>query len=80
MSKPTVIIVKDKGKGKAKAKDKARKSRDVKFKKLFKLLNIHVSFHLVNNTKKYIMIINLNMLARELKYKLLYYFLRVHNS
>ena len=66
-----IIIIKNK---KIKEKDK-RKIKDNKFEKLFKLLNVHISFHLTNNVKKYMMMINSNVLIEELKHKLFTLFL-----
>lgn len=48
-------------------KDKKRKNN--KFNKLLRLFNIYVSFYLIANAKKYTIIINLNILISELKYK-----------
>ena len=57
-------------KEKVKIKEKVSKSRNIKFKKLFRLSNIYIDLYLTNNTRKYIIIINSNILIRELKYKL----------
>ena len=72
ISKPIIVIIKgkDKDKDKVKIKEKTRKPRDTKFEKFFKLFNIYAGFYLANNIKKYITIINLNILIKELKYKL----------
>ena len=72
------IIIKDKD------KVKARKSRNVKFKKLLRLSNIYINLYLTNNTREYITIINSNILIEELKYKLsilffLYQFIVANN-
>ena len=63
------IIVKDKDK--VKIKEKVRKSCNIKFKKLLRLFNIYINLYLTNNTRKYIIIINSNILIEELKYKLI---------
>ena len=65
-----IIIIKNKKK-KIKEKDK-KKDKNNKFEKLFKLFNVYVSFHFINNVKKYAMMINSNVLIEKLKYKLIY--------
>ena len=44
---------------------------NIKLKKLIKLFNIYINLYLISNTKKYIIIINSNILIEELKYKYL---------
>ena len=53
--------------------NKPRRSRDKKFEKLLKLLNIHIGLHLVDNVREYITVMNSNILAGELKYKYITY-------
>jgi len=53
--------VRSKGKGKGLKKGN-------KFKKLLKLLNIYIGLYLTDNTREYIIVINSNILAGELKY------------
>ena len=67
MSKFVIAItIKNK---KIKGKNK-KKVKDNKFEKFLKLFNIYISFHLINNVKKYMTMMNLNVLIEELKYKL----------
>ena len=61
-----IIIIKNK---KIKGKDK-KKIKNNKFKKFFKLFNIYINLHFINNVKKYATMINLNVLIKELKHKL----------
>ena len=51
-----------------KEKRKKRKENN-KFFKFFKFFNIYANLYLVNNTIKYIIIINSNILINKLKYK-----------
>ena len=68
ISKFITIIIKNK---KIKKKGK-RKIRNNKFEKLFKFFNVYVSFYFINNVKKYVMMMNSNVLIEELKHKLIY--------
>lgn len=75
MSKFITIIIKDK-----KIKEKVKKKvKNNKFEKLFKLFNIYTNFHFTNNVKKYMTIMNSNVLIEELKYKLNIIFLIIVN-
>ena len=69
ISKFMIIIIKDKKK-KIKEKDK-KKIKNNKFEKLFKLFNIYVGFHFVNNVREYAMMMNSNVLIKKLKHKLI---------
>ena len=48
-----------------------RKFKDDKYKKLLTLSNVHVDLHLAAMTREYETIMNLNVLAEELKHKYL---------
>ena len=68
MPKPVAATVKGKKK-KAKGKGK-RKARGNKFEKLLKLPNVHAGLHLADNAREYATVMNSNVLAGELKHKL----------
>ena len=46
-----------------------RKSKANKFQKFLTLLNIHTNLHFTKIIRKYIIIMNLNVLVNELKHK-----------
>lgn len=59
------MIIKNKNKIKA----KIRKSCNNKFEKFFRFFNIYTNFYFADNTRKYVIIMNSNVLIKEFKYK-----------
>ena len=62
-----IIIIKNK---KVKGKDKRKFVKGNKFEKFFKFFNVHINLHFANNVKKYVMMMNSNIMIEELKHKL----------
>ena len=55
-------------KSKFKIQNKKRKFKKNKFQKLLFLFNVYINLHFINNAIKYVIIINSNILIKELKY------------
>ena len=56
-------------KSKFKVKNKGRKFKKNKFQKFLSFFNMYISLYLIDNAMKYVIIMNSNILMRELKYK-----------
>ena len=55
-------------------KKRKRKFKENKFENLFRLFNVHVDFHFVDNAKEYVTIMNVNVLIEKMKHMLIYLF------
>lgn len=51
-----------------KKKKRERKLKENKFDNLLRLLNVHADLHLVDNAREYVTIMNVNVLAEEMKH------------
>ena len=67
-SKNDVLLLRNRTSTKSFAIKKDRKFNNDKYKKLFVLFNVHVNLHLVDITRKYVIVMNVNFLLYEIKH------------
>ena len=67
-SKNDMLLLRDRASTKSFAVKRNQKLKDDKYKKFFVLFNVHADLHLIDMTREYVIVINVNVLSYEMKH------------